>query len=394
MSTLIGRPCRPDSLLTEQDRALRVELDRERQEGHQGRQNDHQDGGADDVDQSLDGQAHGAIRAIRQRVHAHAVDALELAHREYALHRGDGDPHDLAFLLADVDRLLDQLLHREGQAYRHLVHDLAVQDRLEVVDHAQQGPVENDVVLRRIGSEVADHDQTQVGMALHQIGEGHRAGAGAQHQHVPDVAPVVARKDQDLPHDDPDADGGGGQGREDHDQQQPAYVRQLEEVQHAQGEGQLDESCPEDYRYVSTPGPSSPTSIQAVDPQHGDPHADEDGRGKAGVRQGGIDVGRPSGHTSESEIRRADQDGQRKHDVGGRESQAKCRAIAADHVPSPSSMGTRVHSGPEGEYPSHPAESQPPGPRVVDAAASTWTRMRPPRESPVRLSLVAPLSFL
>ena len=217
---------------------------------------------------------------------------------------------------------------------------------LEVVDHSQQGPIEDDSAVRRISLQVADHNEAQFGMAFHQIRECLGASVRAEDEHVADVAPVVARQDENLPDEDPDSNRGDDEGWECDYQDQPANVGQLEDVQQAKGQGQLNQGCAKHRRDVAAPGPADSTAVEAVHPQHSDPHGNEYRDRKVRVRQRLDHVGRPAYGLSKSEVGGSHHDCQRKQGVGGYESQAQRRGVAADHISSPFLLGTLVHPGP------------------------------------------------
>ncbi len=117
-------------------------------------------------------------------------------------------------MLAEVGGLLDDLLHGEGEADGDFVDDLTVQDLLQVIDHAQQRPLQHHAVVGGISLEMADDHQAEVRMPFDQVGKCLCPSVCAQDEHVPDVPPVVSSEDQDFAHNDADSYRRGGERRE------------------------------------------------------------------------------------------------------------------------------------------------------------------------------------
>jgi hypothetical protein len=168
-----------------------VHPDGDRRSGHHRAQQEQPRAGPDDVDEPLHEEASLPLAIVHQRPHDDAVELFLHRMREDLLERIDRDADGLAFARGDPGDRLEQPAGGWGQADRHLVDDVCVQDSVDVVDVSEDRPRRDSLGLlwRR---EVPDDPEPEPGMLLHAVGEILRQVAGADHEHVARVATLGA----------------------------------------------------------------------------------------------------------------------------------------------------------------------------------------------------------
>ena len=124
---------------------------------------------------------------------------------------------------------------RGRQADRDLVDDAVVEDVLDVVERAQDGPRTRVVGSVRVECQVADDAQPELSMPFDPIGEPAGLGLGADHQHEVAVMPAIAQRAERQADGDPRCQGHDQLGHEQEDQEQPADRWELEQEQGGEG---------------------------------------------------------------------------------------------------------------------------------------------------------------
>ena len=230
LTTSNDRPCRPTRVcrkITGCPSARTIACADDRKDRHE---QDHRHATEDDVDESLRDQAEGAIRAVDERQHLAPVEVLDAAagqaHRDIV----EGDPHDLADLLAQPGDGLDPVQLIGRQADRDLVDDPALEHGLDVVHRPEHGPFAGDQrgATRR---EVTDDPDPELAVALDAVREAASVLAGADHEHVAQVVAAIAQGMEQGPNRAARRDGQHDLGEEQGQQEQAADIGQLEREQ-------------------------------------------------------------------------------------------------------------------------------------------------------------------
>ena len=321
----------------EEDRPPAVELDRDRDQPQDGAEDGEAQHRRHDVDEPFGRQRHAAIRTRDEGEDRRPVELLDPADRDRAAEDVHRNPDDLPFFLADATDRVDQAPLLEGQADRDLVDDPAVEDALELVEHAEALPWTPDRLEGLVGEETGD-PETELGMAL----EGRRELLGplirAQNEHVPKVAPLPPEAFHHQSDDDACRDRHGRLDREEDEEEQAADIGQLEQEEDAERRDAHDRGRADDICRLPADRPARPGPVEALTGDDDHP-------------AGGVEDQEPFGHgrdvappdrpvVTPSPGRQPEQDGERKDRVHGHEERAEAARVATDHRPvSPVAMG-------------------------------------------------------
>ena len=153
----------------------------------QRREDDERHRRGDEVERPLDRQPDGPIRAADERVDGRPVELLHLAGGEGVVEDVHRDAHDLALLLGQVGDRVDEAPLAERQADRDLVDDALVEQRLDVLEAAQDGP-SSPCADRRLVVDEADDSQPELAVGLDLRGERLASWTGAGDEDEPGVA--------------------------------------------------------------------------------------------------------------------------------------------------------------------------------------------------------------
>ena len=123
------------------------------------RAQDHEpDGGAGDVDQALDDEPERALPVRDEGAHEEALELLLVGDRQQPSSRVERDPHGLALIGSEPGHRVQPVRGGRRQADRDLVDDPVVEDRLDLLEAAQDRPGNRAVRLVGSGQMADDPD--------------------------------------------------------------------------------------------------------------------------------------------------------------------------------------------------------------------------------------------